>query len=355
MPNIFYQKQGLGVAFKEARKKAKKTQSELAQSLQVSIPTIRNLEKGAGQLITYRRALDLLGLDLSGWWHREDHAHLGITVSTLRKQRGMSQRALARSISVSHPTICNLEKTGNCRIDIFEQIFKTLNYSLWIGNQLTHSPINAISQTTSIKYFSLFSGIGGFDLAIETTLKKTVPVVLVLPKSTARPSASTTATSRRKILAIRYKYRQKIFQNLNSWSQGFLAKHFQSLERGSVSRTRAVRSFLKLRGLFGQNNHVFFCLKTSKGFYHTTTGAHSTLSSSPLMNWGTTFNGKCLTARISGFRKTASGCSLSDILEEHPDRKYFLSEKMQRYLIERANQNKDGHKPKFHILSEDQM
>jgi hypothetical protein len=39
-----------------------------------------------------------------------------------------------------------------------------------------------------------------------------------------------------------------------------------------------------------------------------------------------TVNGKCLTARISVSPKTESECSLSDILEEQVDQKYFLSE-----------------------------
>jgi hypothetical protein len=44
------------------------------------------------------------------------------------------------------------------------------------------------------------------------------------------------------------------------------------------------------------------------------------------MNWGTTFNGKLLTAKISESRSTESAYSLSDILEENPDPKYFLSD-----------------------------
>jgi hypothetical protein len=46
------------------------------------------------------------------------------------------------------------------------------------------------------------------------------------------------------------------------------------------------------------------------------------------MNWGMTVNGKCLTARISESHRTGKECSLSDILEEQVDQKYFLSEKL---------------------------
>jgi hypothetical protein len=44
------------------------------------------------------------------------------------------------------------------------------------------------------------------------------------------------------------------------------------------------------------------------------------------MNWGMTANGKCLTAKISESHRIGKECSLSDILEEQVDQKYFLSE-----------------------------
>lgn len=39
-----------------------------------------------------------------------------------------------------------------------------------------------------------------------------------------------------------------------------------------------------------------------------------------------TVNGKCLTAKITECHKTGRECSLSDILEDQADPKYFLSE-----------------------------
>ena len=51
-------------------------------------------------------------------------------------------------------------------------------------------------------------------------------------------------------------------------------------------------------------------------------------SSYPLwQNWGILANGKCLTAKTSVSRNTDKGCSLSDILEESVDERYFLSQK----------------------------
>jgi site-specific DNA-cytosine methylase len=50
-------------------------------------------------------------------------------------------------------------------------------------------------------------------------------------------------------------------------------------------------------------------------------------SSALWRNWGTMQNGRCLTADILECHKTGKGCSLSDILEDEVDEKYFLSEK----------------------------
>ena len=67
-------------------------------------------------------------------------------------------------------------------------------------------------------------------------------------------------------------------------------------------------------------------LKMSRDFFHTITEIPSGQYSGSCMNWGMTFNGRCLTARISESHRIGKECSLSDILEEHPDQKYFLSE-----------------------------
>ena len=289
-----YQHQSLGEALKRARKHQHKTQAQVAEALSVSIPTIRALEQGRGLVSTYQRALQAIGLSLLGWWHPAEHPHIGQTVSVLRAQRGLSQRALARATAVSHSTLHNFEKTGDCRLDILQRIFRQLNYTLWID-----SPRQPVAQVPSAdpittSYFSMFSGIGGFDLGIERAKKKTsIPIVLALRKQIPSPSKSTTATSRTRTLAMRQRYNQKQFRTLTSWSRAFLVSRFQSLENGTASTTREVRSFLRLRGLLAPNSHAFFCLRTSQGFSLTTTTTPSRSSSPRWMNLGMTRNGKC--------------------------------------------------------------
>jgi len=108
--------------------------------------------------------------------------------------------------------------------------------------------------------------------------------------------------------------------------QGFLARLSQWLEKEEGLKILEGLCSLKLLVSPNKSNHAFYYLKTLKGYYHTTKAKHLELSSTRWMNWGMTANGKCLTAKISVSPKTGNGCSLSDILEEQVDQKYFLSD-----------------------------
>ena len=61
----------------------------------------------------------------------------------------------------------------------------------------------------------------------------------------------------------------------------------------------------------------------------------STLLLTPLRSWGMIANGKCLTARITESPKTENASSLSDILEEQVDQKYFLSPTVIQRILEK--------------------
>ena len=74
-------------------------------------------------------------------------------------------------------------------------------------------------------------------------------------------------------------------------------------------------------------------------------------SSSPAwMNWGMTSNGNVLTARISESHRIGNEYSLSEILEENPDQKYFLSEDAMQRMVYKTEKNKAlkrGFKPQI--------
>lgn len=115
-----------------------------------------------------------------------------------------------------------------------------------------------------------------------------------------------------------------------------LAKRSLLPENEADLATPEVLSFLRSQDALGKNSHAFVCLRTSKAYYLTTKGQHSLPSYPRWMNWGTTVNGKCLTAKISVFPKTESECSLSDILETEVDQKYFLSEEQTEKILSLA-------------------
>jgi len=152
-------------------------------------------------------------------------------------------------------------------------------------------------------------------------------LVLVTPKLINTQSKSTKNTSRSiKTMETVQKLNGKMCQILKCWSEGSLAKRSLLQENEVDLRTPEVLSFLKSQDALKKNSHAFVCLKTSKACYHTTKEQHSYESLPRWMNLGMTANGKCLTLKTSVSHKTENECSLSDILGNSVDQKYFLSE-----------------------------
>mgnify|MGYP003341962592 CR=1 FL=1 len=140
----------------------------------------------------------------------------------------------------------------------------------------------------------------------------------------------------------------------NSYAADSRARLSALLESDLDSRqkTLEVLYFLKSVGFSETNEYLMFSLKTSKDS-STTMGEEPLLSSSQvLMNWGTTFNGKLLTAKISESRRIGSGYSLSDILEDDPDPKYFLSDSAFQKMF---SKQKKERKEKFEEANPNQV
>ena len=119
---------------------------------------------------------------------------------------------------------------------------------------------------------------------------------------------------------------KKNYQTLTSSLEDSLAKHFLLLEKEGDLTTPEELSSLTVQGFSKKNNQETSYWKTSKGCFLTTTEELSKPSSIRLLNWGIVWNGKCLTQRISESHRIGKECSLSDILEESPNEKYFLSQ-----------------------------
>src|SRR3990167_1277902 len=114
------------------------------------------------------------------------------------------------------------------------------------------------------------------------------------------------------------------------------ANHSQSQEKdGGLKIHEALYSFT-LPGSSNITRHAISYLKMLKDFSLMTLEELSKPSSPRLLSWGMISNGKCLTARISESPRIGKECSLSDILEEHPDQKYFLSEEATKWVMGRV-------------------
>ena len=81
------------------------------------------------------------------------------------------------------------------------------------------------------------------------------------------------------------------------------------------------------------SNLSIYSLKMSKDSSTTTREIPLRSSSQRWMNSGMMWSGKCLTAKISEYHKTGNVRSLSDILEENVDERFFLSVEMAQRLI----------------------
>ena len=135
---------------------------------------------------------------------------------------------------------------------------------------------------------------------------------------------------------------------------GFLVRLLVLLEKGQDSIQRIHEALYSLK--YAESHRLreprIFSLRMSKDCSITTTEELLRSSSLVWTNWGMTSNGKCVTAKITEYPNTENGCSLSQILEDTPDQKYFLSDKQVSKMIQRTEEHeKKGNGWKTGILS----
>ena len=158
-------------------------------------------------------------------------------------------------------------------------------------------------------------------------------LVLVFPKLTNTPSKFTKNISKD---TKTMETQETLFGNecrTSTFSLGdSLVNLFQSPEREADLTILEELYSLKSQGLWPLKDLSYAYWKTSEDCYHTIKGKPLEPSLQPFLDWGIFANGRYLTARISESRRTGNECSLSDILEEEVDDKYFLSEKETKRL-----------------------
>ncbi len=115
----------LGKRLREARKKRRLTQLELAEQASLSVPTLRLLESGKGNLSSWQMAHSALSLTVEGR-NLPPGQDIGQRIVALRKRRHLSQRTLASLARTTQPTVISLEKRSQGRLAMLDSILTVL-------------------------------------------------------------------------------------------------------------------------------------------------------------------------------------------------------------------------------------
>ncbi len=126
---------------------------------------------------------------------------------------------------------------------------------------------------------------------------------------------------------------QMTFPNMTCSAPDSPARRLVSLENAEDLTTQEALSFLKSHESVVPKRQGIFYLKTSKAYLVTQKDAltRQSLGFSPTL--GMFYNGKFLILKTSESPRIGKECSLSDILEEQVDQKYFLSETQIRRIM----------------------
>jgi transcriptional regulator with XRE-family HTH domain len=162
------------------------TQNDLAQQAQVAIPTLRLLESGQGNLTTFWQVLEALNLEITGR-NLPAGAMIGERIVTLRRRKGMSQRALASIIETTQPTLIILEKQSRGRLQTLDRVLVVLGAGAYLaspgsppafyvhaGNSSNHHGWET-PQDLLERLYSVF-GVFDLDPCSPTSNRRTAPV-----------------------------------------------------------------------------------------------------------------------------------------------------------------------------------
>jgi transcriptional regulator with XRE-family HTH domain len=176
----------LGQGLKKVRKSERLTQQRVAQKSGLSIPTVRQLEHGHGNLSSFRKLLAALDLKLDGQ-NLPPGETLGAKVATLRRRRGISQRAISCLLAVTPQTIVSLERYNTGRLDVLEGALTVLGSGVYLIRNGTKKDFYTHAGNASVNHDwhtpmefleRLYRVFGEFDLdpCSPTKKKSTAPV-----------------------------------------------------------------------------------------------------------------------------------------------------------------------------------
>ena len=122
----------LGKELREYRKSIHKTQSEISHLAGISVPTLRMLENGHGNLSSFFKVLNVLNLEVRGR-NLPPSFSVGNQISKLRKRRDVNQRELALLAKSTQPTIVNLEKRTRGRLSLLGKCLDVLGAGAFLS------------------------------------------------------------------------------------------------------------------------------------------------------------------------------------------------------------------------------
>jgi transcriptional regulator with XRE-family HTH domain len=162
----------LGKALCHARKDRQLTQTETASLAGVSRPTITLLERGRGRIASWCAVLSAFELELVGRNLPAGNT-IGLRLAALRRRRELSQRALAKLVCCSHPTLVALEKGRGGRLLVLDRSLAALGAGAYLApnNQVrpfySHAGTSSVCQTWRTPSWvleKLYTVFGSFDL-----------------------------------------------------------------------------------------------------------------------------------------------------------------------------------------------
>ncbi|VQI51336.1 type II DNA modification methyltransferase [Streptococcus pneumoniae] len=175
-----------------------------------------------------------------------------------------------------------------------------------------------------MKFLDLFAGIGGFRIGMESAGHECIGFCEI--DKFARASYKAIHDTKGEIeLHDITTVSDDTIRGIGHVDVDFRAKLSLLQEQDEDLKIQEELSSLKLQGSHLFSNPDIYSLKTSRDSSTTTEEIPLRSSSQRWMNWGMMWNGKCLTAKILESPKIGNVCSLSDILEEEVDERYFLS------------------------------
>ena len=161
-----------GGELRRHRQAAGLTQPALSLKAGLAERTVRALERGSGTLESWGAALDAMGLVLCGR-NLPGGKTTGVRLTTLRRRRGLSQEALARSVGVTKPTIGVLEREGRGRLSTLQTVLAVLGAGAYLASDqeaasfFTHAGNSSVDQgweTPPELLEALRAVFGRFDL-----------------------------------------------------------------------------------------------------------------------------------------------------------------------------------------------